>query len=179
MVNQAAPSPTTTGIASAASNPNQSQRLLAGCISVAVVFPWGVLVTVVLLTPPVNPVQSQPNKCTAIVNAIIARRAITIPTTMNGCCFIFCHHVPNFEAIIVPHFSCEMELHPFRFIVPQEKEQEAMLFVRRVPTLPKSGTGYFAAHNSLRSSRPISRGVAVLPSTPHLKSMLSCVWIAT
>ncbi len=48
-----------------------------------------------------------------------------------------------------------MELQPFALLYLKKNGREATLFAKQVPTLLKGGTGYFAAHVSLRSDTPI------------------------
>ena len=75
---------------------------------------------------------------------------------------------------IVPHSCKETELHPFCCIVSQEKGMEAAPFAKRVPTLPKGGTGYFAAGSSLRSSKPT---IHALKLAEHIATNLGEIWV--
>ncbi len=49
------------------------------------------MVVVTLLSPPLKPVQSQPNLYTAKVNAMSKQSTTIIPAIMNGCFIICCH----------------------------------------------------------------------------------------
>src|SRR5258708_14516934 len=46
---------------------------------------------------------------------------------LRGCCFIFCHHVPNFEAIVVPHFCWKWNFILFALLYLKKNGREATL----------------------------------------------------
>src|SRR5205823_3115467 len=88
------------------------------------------------------------------INTITTTSTIATTTIATQCCFIFCRHVPNFEAIVVPHFCWKWNFILFALLYLKKNGREATLFANRVPTLPTGGTGYFAAGSSLRSTPP-------------------------
>ena len=81
---------------------SKSQSVFLGGFCVAVVVPWLILVVVIVLYPPLKPVQSQPNLKTATMNTMSAKIVTTIPKVMKGGCFIFCHHERRFAVIVSP-----------------------------------------------------------------------------
>ncbi len=125
-LSQKAPMASITGMMRSCS---QSQSVFPGWLCIVVVtfvVRGGDNVVSVAVDFTVYPLKPVPlDKTTAIINIMSAMSSTRMPIAMNGCCRIFCHHewnldfchhILNFEVILVPHFCPKAELAALRLV---------------------------------------------------------------